>query len=481
MARHLIQRQLLEIDLHTREPAHRLQEQIRTLYWERMMPILDRIFSELAGPEAIYRIDKLEIDLGDIPLATLETSLLHQLEEKVRASLHQQIAAADRGARHPATAHARFRSGQKTEALLYFLRTGLFPWYYAGREQADPADLAVAVLDHAPDQLLKGLKALPDPGPACRRMSRQFPEAILERILTLFSSSRTERFTKSFTALRRIARSAPGAVRTEAELWASTLQYQIRGHPNEDAVITGLCRILDLQESGPPDPTTGHWRAVARKDLKPDHPLRPFLERPPDKKSRSRRSPGREASSPRSQPAQSPERAPETEIGETLFFLENAGLVLLAPFLGTFFRKAGLLKGRSFRNQEAQERGVLLTQYLVRGEPGAPEPQLLLNKLLCGWPAGEPVANRIEFTDIEMAESEDLLLSVIQHWDALGNTSTEAFRTSFLQREGRLEKTEGTDRLLVARKGMDVLLAKLPWSISLIKLPWMKKPLSVEW
>ena len=110
-----------------------------------------------------------------------------------------------------------------------------------------------------------------------------------------------------------------------------------------------------------------------------------------------------------------------------------------------------------------------------------PEHQLFLNKLLCGVPPFEPVANTLDLTEAERLESLELLTSVTTHWRALKNTSTEGLRTSFLQREGHvIEQFDGW-RLKVARVGYDVLLDQLPWGLGLVCLPWMKFPLFVEW
>ena len=53
--------------------------------------------------------------------------------------------------------------------------------------------------------------------------------------------------------------------------------------------------------------------------------------------------------------------------------VENAGLVLLWPFLPDLFQRLDLLRGGGFSSEEHQLRAVLLTQYLVTGGAEAPE------------------------------------------------------------------------------------------------------------
>lgn len=171
----------------------------------------------------------------------------------------------------------------------------------------------------------------------------------------------------------------------------------------------------------------------------------------------------------------------ETTAFASDYHVDNAGLVLLWPYLGRFFTALDLLEDSAFVDEEAQARAVGLTQYLVTGETGEAEHQLLLNKLLCGWPFEEPLQKLEGLTDSERAECETLITSVIDNWKALKNTSVEGFRTSFLLREGCLARQELNWLLKVDRKGYDVLLERLPWGIGLIKQPWMDQPLSVEW
>jgi len=168
------------------------------------------------------------------------------------------------------------------------------------------------------------------------------------------------------------------------------------------------------------------------------------------------------------------------EAGEGLY-LENAGLVLLWPYLPRLFGQLGLANDQGFFSPSMQERGVLILEHMVSGEFEFPENRLVLNKILCGWPLGDHVARQLGLSQSELMELNDLLLSLIEHWQALKNTSPAGLREGFLQRSGRLTKDDMGWRLIVNRAGHDILLDSLPWGIGLISLPWMEQPLRVEW
>lgn len=171
---------------------------------------------------------------------------------------------------------------------------------------------------------------------------------------------------------------------------------------------------------------------------------------------------------------------PAVAPGEALF-VGNAGLVLLGPFLPRLFGVLGLVDGKAFVDTAAAERAVLLSEYLVTGQAAAPEPLLLLNKLLCGLPLQAPVPREIEITPAETEACDGLLKAVIGHWKAIGHTSVAGLRQTYLQREGRLERSEENWQLQVAPQTFDILLDRLPWGLSPLKFLWMPEVLHVQW
>ena len=164
---------------------------------------------------------------------------------------------------------------------------------------------------------------------------------------------------------------------------------------------------------------------------------------------------------------------------EAEIFVLNAGMVILHPFLHPFFSALGIAKQGKL---EKPERAICLLQYLATGRVGDMEHELPLNKLLCGIPLEQPQSRKIRLTKKEKTEADNLLRAVIGHWSALGSTSAEGLRGTFLCREGKLTSDPFGDwQLRVEQRSFDILLADLPWGFSMIKLPWMDGLLKVEW
>jgi hypothetical protein len=177
---------------------------------------------------------------------------------------------------------------------------------------------------------------------------------------------------------------------------------------------------------------------------------------------------------------------PDDEVTAAPIYIDNAGLVLSGPFLPHLFQTLDWLdsghEGRAgLRDHDAISRAVHLLQYLVDGRTSAPEPLLVLNKILCGVPPSAPIAGEIEPTDREREICERLLRAMIENWKSISNTSIAGLQETFLQRDGRLERSDEGWKLRVQRKTVDVLVDQIPWSISLIYHRWMPQPLYVEW
>lgn len=173
-------------------------------------------------------------------------------------------------------------------------------------------------------------------------------------------------------------------------------------------------------------------------------------------------------------------RKAEQEPVEELY-INNAGLVLLHPFLPVLFDRLGLTKEDKWIDEGTKQRAMLIMQFLASGEFVFPEYDLPLNKILCDCLLNEPVEKEIEVDAITQDACEELLENVIRQWTRLKNTGIEALRETFLQRMGKLSRVNNGWLLQVEQKAVDTLLGGLPWGISVIKLPWMKELLYVEW
>jgi hypothetical protein len=162
-------------------------------------------------------------------------------------------------------------------------------------------------------------------------------------------------------------------------------------------------------------------------------------------------------------------------------YIHNAGLVILHPFLSTYFNRLNMIKDGDFMTEEFRHRAVHLLQYLAFGTENNEEHELVLNKILCNIPIDQPISSGISLTELERKVSGELLNAVLVQWEKLKNTSAESFQASFIQRNGALSRIQDNWNLKVEDRGYDVLLDTLPWGLGMIKTPWMTEFIYVEW
>ena len=160
-------------------------------------------------------------------------------------------------------------------------------------------------------------------------------------------------------------------------------------------------------------------------------------------------------------------------------FVDNAGLVLLNPFLPALFKQLELVgEDGKLTNPDL---AACILHYVATGREGDFEFEMAFEKYLCGIPPAVSLDRKIELNEKQKEEVEKVLNSVLEHWSALRSKSTELLQNEFLTRSGKLIVEKSNHRLVIEKKTFDLLLDKLPWSYSLIKFSWKKKLIFVEW
>lgn len=158
---------------------------------------------------------------------------------------------------------------------------------------------------------------------------------------------------------------------------------------------------------------------------------------------------------------------------------EKAGLVLLHPFLSTFFNAAKVI---SAENELLDvEKACLLLHYLATETDTVSDVELALEKILLGIPVATMVDCQIALTQEEKALCDELLQAVLTHWVVLKKSTVNTLRDMFLKRDGWMTITEESIKLKIERLAQDILLEKIPWNTSLFRLKWMEKIVHIEW
>ena len=194
-ANHIVMRQIMELETPSREAAFGLQQRIGAWCRNVLPALLDQICTRCDGGDRVFRIDRLEIDLGRVSALHLEeeigpriaTMLYEALREKVdQLRLPEDSGAAAgrpqlsiRGSPKISTAIFGDRMLSPVEAdldlILYFLDTGSLPWSTVAGIVAPLEEKLKKLMETAPDQIDAILKFVASRPVARRRLISMVP------------------------------------------------------------------------------------------------------------------------------------------------------------------------------------------------------------------------------------------------------------------------------------------------------------------
>ncbi len=161
-------------------------------------------------------------------------------------------------------------------------------------------------------------------------------------------------------------------------------------------------------------------------------------------------------------------------------YVDNAGLVLIHPFLKSLFENCKLLnKDNTINNPET---AAHLLHYTATGKEQDYENAMVFEKFLCNIPINESIERNIVLSEEMKKEAAAMLEAVLSNWDVMKTSSAELLQNEFLQRPGKLNSNADESPVItMERKTQDVLLDKLSWNLSIIKLAWKKRIIYVNW
>ncbi len=181
------------------------------------------------------------------------------------------------------------------------------------------------------------------------------------------------------------------------------------------------------------------------------------------------------------------EKEETKKVGEDLtnsIEVNNAGVILLYPFMSQLFNRMGYLDNNRSMKEEMKPRAIFLIQYMVFGkEQEYREQELSLNKVIVGWPMDKPLPQSLSLTDAEKDTVAELLKTLRQYWTKMKNTPEEAIREAFLRRRGKLEDHLSEQKwvLTVEEKPYDILIDTVPWSFKMARFPGSNYYIVTKW
>lgn len=500
---HIIKNQIIEIEFHDRASDMSLPSQISEFIQSRLNEKLGLLLDEVALDTHLY-IDKLSIDIGTLNSKNWENEFIDKALREIRIKILEEWSAAggsiyQKEARNkPQSSDSVNNSLEKKASnidrrsvsslvsdLNNFLTSGTFSWKFSTISIAQFEETYISVLKEIQADFyevqLEIYKTLVFSEYALTRLQNQFSSDFIAFLMG--SLPMQEAYDDLQKANLSLNKNSFKEIQVLLVLWYGYQNKIIRITEFENAVIEKNIFKTIHSKLFKSNEETGllineqtviealmHLKSVDGDEKK---------ETDKEIQSKVKKAINLEV---KSEAKKDLLKDLEKSDFRNEYFISNSGLVLLHPYLPSFFNKLEYIsENNEWKNEKSRIKAVLITEYLVSGEERFDEHKLILNKILCGMPLELPLESEFIPNENERLLSRQLLEAVISNWSALKNTSVEGLQNTFLKRNGKLEMKNDNWAMTVEQKAWDILLAQLPWGIGIVKSPWMDNLIHVSW
>ena len=178
-------RQVFEIRGCPSAQAWRVQSEIQRIYYQRIVPLIERAFASASSPDRILRIDTLEIDLGEVPLDALDQAVSKKFEAAFARELTGSISRAQRasGTGQDVTLTSQL------ELFSYYIKTGAIPWWADLARRSLLEENLEFLIQQAPGALTQVMQEMANEERALRRIALSYPDHLLEGLFRVLAPS----------------------------------------------------------------------------------------------------------------------------------------------------------------------------------------------------------------------------------------------------------------------------------------------------
>jgi hypothetical protein len=487
MEKHIIHKVYLELTTSSVVEAQKLKDSIGGFLNSEVFPLLEKQIDTIDNDTSAYAIqlDQVHVEITEKEIR-LNDNLKYTLVKKIEEEAQKVIKTIDDEQKQAASFEKKgkrlYKNEHELETFIHFLKTGTNPWWsnasitkllapkkfkelLATRDFTQKITRVLRnkrVRDRVMNQLTKeSVKALCIAIAAESSILPQIDDVIIQQIKKRPVVQQQEIWREVLFAI---------GYQETVDIVALIANVKDKATPTKDAekkkqqdvAIAQKAKRQQLEEEIKNTKNTEKTDQIAQELAAIDAEIAIEREKAIKEKLKG-------------QEYQEIESIPETAIQYT----QNAGLVLVHPFLTHFFSHCGLLdENKQLMNPELC---VHLLHYIATGKTKQAESDMAFEKFLCDIPLYKTINRDITITKKQKEQVHNLLNAVNENWGALKTSSHALLRNEFLQRLGKIEKNSSGITILMEGKTQDILLRKLSWGMGLIRLPWKKEFIYVNW
>lgn len=189
---HLIDSAIFDTTYAVDASAYDRSGEIEEYVKKELMKVVDEVFDKIdkksSKSDFVFRINKIEIDLGEIPYREYRQQMPGKLREQLVLVLGEMHHAATRSAQ--TDLKLVDRKSAKQAQLFYFLRNGYLPWYSRPGDVDALESLLIDAVDSSPAELIKFMRENAQHAWVIERLHSQFSQPVVERVMHLLPSSK---------------------------------------------------------------------------------------------------------------------------------------------------------------------------------------------------------------------------------------------------------------------------------------------------
>ncbi|MCD0480728.1 hypothetical protein LPB90_19980 [Chryseobacterium sp. LC2016-29] len=493
---HIIQKVFVEITVNNKEKALSIKDDISSFLSIDVFPEIEKYIKDLEYKLDDYtlQIPHLELNL-DVKNSSLNTELkdkITQLFKEELSEITKPIESSDQKTENDSKAYLIDNQEKAIQTFIYFLEKGNMPWWNSstnGIAFLEPAVFNTLILNNNFQKRI--ISVLPKQNVQERIINQLSDEQIAQLCLSILKNKELkinlnvdiiEYISKLNHAERQI-------------VWRLVLNVLSQHLSSSNANLREylLQQIVKIESAS----TVFSKTKNKHENLKTAVKIFPFIKEDEIFESIESIRKNQKEKSDNSKAQKETVHQKNKTFNENLIqdddnelsqndgendgqYVQNAGLILIHPFVKTFFEHCELLHPKTQQLIDPELCAHLL-HYIATGKINAPEYDMVFEKFLCNIPMQQTINRHIKLSRKHKTQAKNVIESVQHNWSSMKKSSVALLQNEFFQRPGKLVVTDHDYTLTVEQKTQDILLKNLGWGLSLVKLPWKKKFMFVNW
>ncbi len=202
--KHIIKKQVIALELPDKENAFQIQNSMRRLYYEKILKLLDELFSEICGKDEYIFLNQLELDLGSININKFDNEFI----EKLKKCFYETVIEKVKQGSIKLTGEVVSKNGKliKSPLLLsdkkeklkgslteneyffelikHFILKGTIPWWGDLKEKSIE-EVFKTVIKEKPIEVKRFIKEISSQSEPIERIIQQFKNSAIKQLLQL--------------------------------------------------------------------------------------------------------------------------------------------------------------------------------------------------------------------------------------------------------------------------------------------------------